>query len=239
MRPSVLDLFAGAGGMALGFKAAGAKCIGSIEFDQAAAETFSMLFMDEQPVVFGGPIEGDVNRVPVHALLDKMPESPAIVVGGPPCQGFSRIGKAKQASLLHEDARVRQGGVTDPGRNLLYQYFLAVVRESKPLAFVMENVPGMRQHLGNDFARKIAREAHYLGYNVRYFLLNAAHYGTPQHRWRLFFVGLRSDLGHDAIPRPPVQTHFDLGVLPGSTLPEDPWMIAVQICRESAIPSHP
>ena len=223
---SVLDLFAGAGGMALGFKAAGAQCIGAIELDQAAADSFARTFAADQPVVLGGPEAGDVNNVPVTTLLDNLPRLPDIVVGGPPCQGFSRIGRAKQASLLADDARVRHGGVSDPGRNLLYQYFLAVVREARPLAFVMENVPGMREHLGNDFARKIASEAHYIGYNVRYFLLDAANYGVPQRRSRLFFVGLRSDLGHDAIPEPPAQTHSGNSALLGSSLPDDHRLVA-------------
>ena len=226
MQPTVLDLFSGAGGMSLGFHGAGAKCIGAIEHDQAAAATFARIFAPDDPVTFGGPDAGDVNQVPVPDLIDALPERPLIVCGGPPCQGFSRIGRAKQASLLGAKERIRQGGITDPGRNLLYQYFLAVVRQAKPLAFVMENVPGMRQSMGNDFARRIAREAHYIGYNVRYFLLNAAHFGVPQHRWRLFFVGLRSDLGHDAVPRPPTQTHLHGPPMHGTALPEDSWMIS-------------
>ena len=225
VEPTILDLFAGAGGMALGFHAAGGKCIGAVEYDQAAADTFTQTFLKDDLVVLGGPNEGDVNKVPVPDLLSSLPDRPQVVIGGPPCQGFSRIGKAKQASLLGEEERIRHGGVSDPGRNLLYQYFLAVVHHAKPAAFVMENVPGMREHLGNDFARRIAREAHYLGYNVRYFLLNAARFGVPQHRWRLFFVGLRSDLGHDAVPRPPARTHLLGGQVTGSALPEDPWMI--------------
>jgi DNA (cytosine-5)-methyltransferase 1 len=227
LEPRILDLFAGAGGMALGFHAAGGKCIGAVEVDQAAAFTFEQTFLGEEDLaVFGGPDEGDVNRLPVPDLLSALPEPPTVVVGGPPCQGFSRIGRAKQASLLGAKERIRSGGVTDPGRNLLYQYFLAVVRHAQPAAFVMENVPGMRAHLGNDFARRIAREAHYLGYNIRYFLLNAAHFGVPQHRWRLFFVGLRSNLGHDTIPKPPVQTHMPASRPIGSAFPDDPWMIA-------------
>jgi DNA (cytosine-5)-methyltransferase 1 len=223
--PTILDLFAGAGGMALGFHGAGGRCIGAVEYDQAAAHTFA-LNVPGDPKVFGGPEEGDVNLLPVPTLLAALPSRPQVVVGGPPCQGFSRIGKAKQASLLVDGERIRKGGVTDPGRNLLYQYFLAVVRHAQPLAFVMENVPGMREHLGNDFARRISREAHYLGYNVRYFLLNAAHYGVPQHRWRLFFIGLRSDLGHNAVPRAPAQTHFPENLPADAPLPEDPWLIA-------------
>lgn len=218
--------------MALGFQAAGLKCIAAVECDQAAADTFRASLVDDDPIVFGGPLAGDVNQLSVRDLLDALPSEPTFIVGGPPCQGFSRIGRAKHASLLGETDRVRTGGVVDPGRNLLYQYFLAAVREARPLAFVMENVPGMRGHLGVDFARRISREAHYLGYNVRYFLLNAAHYGVPQNRWRLFFVGLRSDLGHRAVPEPPRQTHRPNGTPSATGLPEDPWMLA-----GSAIPT--
>jgi DNA (cytosine-5)-methyltransferase 1 len=224
--PKVLDLFSGAGGMALGFQAAGAKCIGAVEYDQAAADTFSAALSADSPVVFGGAESGDVNLLPAQELLAALPERPSIIVGGPPCQGFSRIGRAKQASLLGHQERIRTGGLKDPTRNLLYKYFLASVEHARPLAFVMENVPGMREHLGSDFARRIAAEAHYLGYNVRYFLLNAAHFGVPQNRRRLFFVGIRSDLGHKAVPTPPPQTHLP-GPLPvGTSISEDPWMVA-------------
>jgi len=222
----ILDLFAGAGGMALGFKAAGGHCLGAVEWDASAARTFGNTFADENPIVFGGPEQGDVNNLPVEELLGGLRDSPDLVVGGPPCQGFSRIGRAKQRSLLGEEERILQGGVRNPGRNLLYQYFLAVVRQARPQAFVMENVPGMREHIGSDFAHRISREANYLGYNVRYFLLNASWYGVPQHRWRLFFVGLRSDLGHNAVPTPPVRTHQAESSLEAASLPEDPWLIA-------------
>ena len=233
MHPSTLDLFAGAGGMSLGFRSAGFRCLGAVEWNEHAAATFARTFSDDNPVVFGGPERGDVNNIPIPELLGALPSRPDIVVGGPPCQGFSRIGRAKQASLLGDEARVRQGGVRDVGRNLLYRYFLGVVRACRPLAFVMENVPGMREQMGADFARKVAREAHHAGYNVRYFLLNAANYGVPQHRWRLFFVGLRSDLGHEAIPRPPTRTHAAQAALEGTSLPEDPWLISgaeIAIC---------
>ncbi len=226
MQPTTLDLFAGAGGMSLGFMAAGARCIGAVEWDEAAAATFTKTFAHDDPVVFGGPERGDVNGLEVGELLASLPALPDVVVGGPPCQGFSRIGRAKHASLLGSEDRVRLGGVRDVGRNQLYQYFLDVVRLSKPKAFVMENVPGMREQLGTDFARRISREAQSIGYNVRYFLLNAANYGVPQHRWRLFFVGFRSDLGHLAVPRPPPRTHEATSVLEGSSLPEDPYLIA-------------
>lgn len=222
----VLDLFSGAGGMALGFQAAGFRCVGAVEWNEAASKTFRHNFAHEQPTVFGGPEDGDVNNLEIDHLLDSLPAAPDIVVGGPPCQGFSRVGRAKQASLLNAELRVLQGGVRDPNRNQLYRYFLGVVSRARPLAFVMENVPGMREMMGVDHAGRIAREASALGYNVRYFLLNAAWYGVPQDRWRLFFVGMRSDLGPKAVPAPPRRTHTSDGPnLEGSAMPEDAWLI--------------
>lgn len=221
-----LDLFAGAGGLSLGFQAAGFRTIGAVEIDGVAAETFARTFETDEPVVFGGPDHGDVNQLDVRHLLDALPTLPDVVIGGPPCQGFSRIGRAKHASLLGEDERIRSGGIRDVSRNLLYQYFLDVVREAKPRAFLMENVPGMRELIGNDFARRIARESHGLGYNVRYFLLNAAHYGVPQNRWRIFFMGIRADLGVQAVPRPPVRTHSSEMEWEFSHLPDDAWFLS-------------
>lgn len=202
----VLDLFSGAGGFSLGFHAVGCQTIAAMDRDVFASNTFRRNFGPDVQV-FGGPDEGDAENLTPERLESLLEQRPDIIIGGPPCQGFSRIGRAKQASLLELDERTRQGGVTDPARNLLYRYFLEVVERLKPRAFVMENVPGMRQLHGVDVARRAAREAAHLGYNVRYFLLNAAHFGVPQVRWRLFFVGYRADLGPYAIPRPPVRTH--------------------------------
>lgn len=225
-RRRVLDLFAGAGGMALGFEAAGARCVGAVEMDPSAARTFETMFAAEGPRVFGGEEYGDMTRLAPRALLEQLDAAPEIVIGGPPCQGFSRIGRAKQKSLLKESERVLHGGVRDPLRNSLYRHFLEVVSEAKPKAFVMENVPGMREMLGIDVAERIAREASHLGYNVRYFLLNAAWYGVPQQRWRLFFVGLRSNLGHNAIPQPPIRTHRYGQEFPeGVKIPDDRWAV--------------
>lgn len=226
MTLKTLDLFAGAGGLSLGFQAAGFRTLGAVEIDAPAAETFARTFEEEGPVVFGGPDRGDANQLDVDDLLQALPASPDVIIGGPPCQGFSRIGRAKHASLLGDEERIRSGGVRDVGRNLLYQYFLDVVRVAKPLAFVMENVPGMRELMGNDFARRIARESYGLGYNVRYYLLNAAHFGVPQNRWRIFFMGIRADLGVQAVPRPPTRTHageVEMGVFP---LTDDRWFLS-------------
>lgn len=230
----VLDLFAGAGGMTLGFEAAGARSIGAVEWNAAAALTWERMFGGSGARLFGGPQRGDVNQLPVRELLDGLPAQVDIVVGGPPCQGFSQIGRAKLRSLLDTEVHIELG-VRDPERNELYRYFLAVVGLARPLAFVMENVPGMRGLLGVDHAGRIAREAASLGYSVRYFLLNAADYGVPQTRWRLFFVGIRADLGSFTIPRPPTRSHKHRLALPEAmALPDDPWMLA-----NAQIPSEP
>ena len=208
--------------MALGFEAAGARCVGAVEIDDPAANTFRTMFADHSPKVFSGRKKGDMSRLPVEELANSLSSLPDVIVGGPPCQGFSRIGRAKQMSLVDAAQRSRHGWVRDRDRNELYTYFLNAVRVLRPKAFVMENVPGMREMLGVDIARRIAREASALRYNIRVFLLNAAWFGVPQQRWRLFFVGLRQDLGPYAVPRPPIRTHVFGPDLPeGMTIPGD------------------
>lgn len=222
-RPRILDLFAGAGGMALGFEAAGGRCVGAVEIDAAAASTFRTNFAHENPRIFGGPVDGDVNQLAVEDLLAALPDQPDVVVGGPPCQGFSRIGRAKQMSLLDDEQKIRTG-MRNPERNLLYKYFLAVVAASRPAAFVMENVPGMRALQGVDLTARIRGEAQSLGYNVRCFLLNAAWFGVPQNRWRIFFVGFRRDLGTGILPEPPIRTHAaSMSPPEGMSLSHDDW----------------
>jgi len=237
----VLDLFCGAGGMSLGFEAAGARCIGAVDSDASAIETFTRMFGHNNPTIFGGPQEGNVRQLSVERLADSIKESPDIIVGGPPCQGFSKVGRGKNASLMDEDSRIHQGGIRNPGQNLLYRYFLEACQKLQPKAFVMENVPGMRHLMGIDMASRIAREASACGYNVRYFLLNAAWYGVPQQRWRLFFVGLSRKLGTSAIPAPPVRTHIADKTPPDGSggFSTDPWMIsgeAIPSVKEQKLP---
>jgi DNA (cytosine-5)-methyltransferase 1 len=231
LAPTVLDLFSGAGGMALGFKAAGARCMGAVDLDPVAALTFRQAFREDAPVVFGGQAGkgnpgGDMTRMPPGYLLERLPCTPDIVVGGPPCQSFSLVGRAKLRSLLTEEEYRRGGGRE---RNELYQLFLELVVAARPKAFVMENVPALRGTLGVDIAQRIAEDAERRSdhlYEVRYFLLNAAWYGVPQQRWRVFFVGLRRDLGPGAVPRPPERTHQPTDDFPeGMAFPEDHHMI--------------
>ena len=195
----VVDLFCGAGGLSLGFHAAGCRIVAGIDADERAGETYRKNFTNLQPdcppLVLHGT-EGDLEAIDLHAIASEYPAD--ILVGGPPCQGFSRIGRAKLASL-------KNCGFADDPRNALYRRFLDGIAAWHPMAIVMENVPGMQSVAGRNVAVGVARELADLGYIVWYSVLNTVWYGVPQFRERIFFVGTRADLG--AEPSMPPATH--------------------------------
>lgn len=198
-RPTVVDLFCGAGGFSLGFHAAGCHIQAAADIDEDAGETFlrnfSRLQPGHEPRVIAGD-EADLEQLDRGLLIGDGP--PDILIGGPPCQAFSTIGRAKLDSLSDE------GFAGDP-RNELYGVFVDAVAEWQPRAFVMENVPGMLSVDGRNVAEEVAAELASRGYEVGYALLNAAWYGVPQYRSRLFLIGIRKDLG--AGPVAPPATH--------------------------------
>lgn len=197
--PKVVDLFCGAGGFSLGFHAAGCRIISAADVDSVAGETFrrnfSVLQAAKPPKVFFGD-EGDLEYLDLDFLCEG--ERPDIVIGGPPCQGFSHLGRAKLDSLSDEGFR------GDP-RNDLYRRFLAAVEHWRPAALVMENVPGMLSVGGTNYADLVCAELAEIGYRTGYALLNAVWYGVPQFRERIFFLGIRQDLR--ATPIAPATTH--------------------------------
>lgn len=186
--PRVVDLFCGAGGFSLGFHAAGCRILAAADADAVAAETFrrnfDLLQPGRPPRVLGGD-DGDLERADLDLTGS---EPPDIVIGGPPCQAFSRLGRAKLNSLSDEGFR------GDP-RNILYRKFLDVVQRWRPRAVVMENVPGMLSVSGTNYADVVCGELAEIGYRVGYALLNAVWYGVPQFRERLFFIAIRDDIG--------------------------------------------
>jgi DNA (cytosine-5)-methyltransferase 1 len=195
--PLVVDLFCGAGGFSLGFHAAGCRILAAADADEAAAQTFrqnfGLLQQDEPPRV---PQNGDLEGIDLDAVVG--PHRPDIVIGGPPCQAFSRLGRAKLNSLSDEGFR------GDP-RNVLYRRFLTAIERWQPRALVMENVPGMLTVGGVNYADVVCGEMAAIGYRTGYALLNAVWYGVPQFRERLFFIGIREDLG--VRPAAPPTTH--------------------------------
>jgi DNA (cytosine-5)-methyltransferase 1 len=202
--PVVVDLFSGAGGLSLGFRAAGCRILAGIDHDDAANATFLDNFsrlQPGQPPFVPDPDEGDLHDLDLDGVRGD--ETVDIIIGGPPCQGFSRIGRAKIDSLRDEGQR-EEGFEEDP-RNELYKIFLSAVRLWKPRAFVMENVPGMLSLGGQNVADDIGGDLTESGYRVGYAVLNSVWYGVPQFRERLFFVGIRNDIGK--MPVLPAATH--------------------------------
>lgn len=195
----VVDLFAGAGGLSLGFQAAGCEVSAGVDADPVAGVTFRRNFAVLQPQSPPLVLAGEEYSLEVVDFLREADlPSPDILVGGPPCQGFSRLGRGKLDSLSDE------GFEGDP-RNQLYRGFMLMLAHWRPQAVVVENVPGMLSVRGVNYAERVAGEIAAAGYRVGYAVLNAVWYGVPQFRERLFFIGFRRDLG--VRPAAPPRTH--------------------------------
>lgn len=171
-RLRVLDTFAGAGGFSLGFEMAGCEVIGGIEIDDWASATFD--HNHKGAVV----IQRDIQLVSDDELRDAfVGKMPQILLGGPPCQGFSIC-------------RKNSGDPTDP-RNSLFVEFLRLARVLEPDYVVMENVPNIdkaRTHDGEAVMDIVKRELRGLGYHVAHRILEATDFGVPQMRRRMFVV---------------------------------------------------
>lgn len=204
--PRCIDLFCGAGGFSLGFQAAGAKVIAALDQDETAAETFrrnfALLQPNSAPRVLSGD-EGNIEDVDLSGLCSG--DGIDVLVGGPPCQGFSRVGRGKLDSLSEE-------GYAGDARNELYRRFLLAAELWRPKAVVMENVPGMLSVEGRSVADEVATDLIARGYRTGYAVLNAAWYGVPQYRDRLFFVGYDARLGiQPSVPPTTHRTSMPLG----------------------------
>lgn len=132
---------------------------------------------------------GDIREIPdPMALLQQYGlERVDVIIGGPPCQGFTRVGRGKIRSLKNDP-----GYIHDP-RNQYYREFIRFVEALRPLYFVMENVPDMQYYMDGEglLLHKAQRELEDLGYAVDWAVLRADHYGVPQTRRRLFIIGNR------------------------------------------------
>ena len=180
---TVLDLFCGAGGLSLGFEMAGFSVVLGIDSDPRCIETYTRNL--------GRGVVADITRIrdPV-AFLESATglKSVDVIIGGPPCQTFSPVGRIKMRSLGRDpDA--------DP-RNALWMHFMRFVERLKPAWFVMENVPGMASvKFGEQpFPDAVVETARKMGYTAGWRILDASHCGVPQTRKRLFIVGNRMDL---------------------------------------------
>ncbi|EKO3685497.1 DNA cytosine methyltransferase [Vibrio metschnikovii] len=202
MTIKAIDLFAGAGGFTCAAHDAGVDVIAAIEFDKAASDTYRKNFIEREKreiLLRAGPVDGDINNVDPKKLRKELklrPKELDLILGGPPCQGFS----------TH---RIKNAGVNDPRNQLLLRYF-EFVNEFKPKAFLVENVAGLLWKRHKDFLDKFIALAEGEHYVIKFKeVLNAKDYGVPQNRKRVFILGVREDINkkHD-FPFPPEPTHF-------------------------------
>ena len=195
----VLDLFAGCGGLSLGFQAAGFRIAAAIENDQDAARSHGENFHPGDP---RHSRPRDVTTPPTQLTaslgLENAQDAFDIVIGSPPCQAFARIGRAKLREVdNHPKAFLHDGRWT------LFHQWLEHVRVCEPLAAVMENVPDVLNHGGRNIAEETCQALERYGYRCAYTLLNAAFYGVPQFRERMFLIAYRRELAQPiSFPEP-------------------------------------
>jgi DNA (cytosine-5)-methyltransferase 1 len=186
-RPIGVDLFAGAGGLSLGFEQAGFDVLAAVEYDPIHAATHEFNFPDCATICRSvADIDGEYIRA--HSKIGRCDVD--VVFGGAPCQGFSMIGKR---------------ALDDPRNSLVY-HFVRIVSELRPKYFVFENVRGLTVGEHKKFLEEIIAEFKANDYVVfeDYQVLNAANYGVPQSRQRLFLMGARKG---KRLPEYPAPTH--------------------------------
>lgn len=187
---NIVSLFAGCGGLDLGFEMAGFNVIWANEYDGSIHETYRLNHPDTI-----------LNTSDIRSLSG--PDIPDCdgIIGGPPCQAWSEGGKRL--------------GIVDPRAQLFLDY-IRIVREKQPSFFVIENVQGLLQDKHKDSLNRFVSLLKEAGYRVNYELLNAADYKIPQDRFRVFFIGIRNDLKNkfhfpDAVSDPPITLRQAIG----------------------------
>ena len=176
-----IDLFSGCGGLSLGFEMAGYKSLLAIDNWQDALDTYKHNNPNARTLC------GDLSEInPEDIRREYNIDRVSVIIGGPPCQGFSIAGKR----------------IIDDERNKLYKSFVSFVRCFMPDAFVMENVPNILSIGGGAVKESIIKDFSELGYNVTYKVLLASDYGVPQNRRRAVFVGLKN--GEYIFPLPTI-----------------------------------
>ncbi len=185
-KPTGIDLFAGAGGFSLGMRNAGFNILAAVEIDKWAAWTYRA---NQKGTIV---IEEDIQKITAERLLKIVNLKKGeldILFGGPPCQGFTFISKARSL---------------DNPKSKLMNEFVRMVKGIQPKIFYIENVPGMFAY--KDFLAFLMGRLERYGYVVRCLMMDAASYGVPQRRKRIFIQGARKDL--KMLPTFPPPTHF-------------------------------
>ncbi|MFY0583837.1 DNA cytosine methyltransferase [Cystobacter fuscus] len=210
----MLDLFSGCGGLTLGFHRAGCEVVGGVEFDEHAARSHALNFHRHLPpeLFEAHASPKDITVTGPHTLLQsfgvKKPEYEVdVLVGGPPCPAFTRVGRAKLREVQEHPEAFRH----DP-RAKLYLPYLEYVKALKPVALLMENVPDILNFGGHNLAEEVCEVLEGLGYRCSYTLVNAANYGVPQMRERFILVGIHKAAGaYFSFPVPTRKVDFPSG----------------------------
>jgi DNA (cytosine-5)-methyltransferase 1 len=180
---NVLDLFCGCGGLSQGFIDAGYNVLLGVDFDKAALETYK--YNHKESYALLADLSNDEGILEIEKKLDG--KKVDIVIGGPPCQGFSLTGARD---------------INDT-RNKLYLAVVKTVEKFEPKAFLIENVPGIATLYNGVVKQQIINTLEDMGYNVTVSEkpLLAADYGVPQMRKRMFFIGFKKEFGYFEFPK--------------------------------------
>lgn len=181
-KPTCIDLFCGCGGLSKGFELAGYDVLLGVDNNEPALKTFALNHKGSK--VFNGDLSAKGTFEKIDELIGCRQID--VIVGGPPCQGFSLTGRRQ----------------FDDERNKLYLAMIETVRRFKPRAFLIENVPGMATLYKGEVKDEIIKRFTKMGYNVKAQILCAADYGVPQIRKRLVFVGLLNSERDFDFPKP-------------------------------------
>jgi DNA (cytosine-5)-methyltransferase 1 len=179
----VIDLFAGCGGFSIGFEKAGYDIISAVEFDKNIAKSYEVNHPKTKMIA------DDIKNVDNNNIFKK--NDATIIIGGPPCQGFSMAG-----------ARIRKGFIDDP-RNYLFKHYFNVVKIVRPKIFIIENVKGIltmkKGQIFNEIKKIFEDPDNFEGkpYKIQYKVMKAKEYGIPQNRERTIIVGSMIDFNLD------------------------------------------
>jgi len=184
MMPKIIDLFSGCGGLALGFEKAGFDIAAGIEIMPEACKTIaynlSWRYGKENTHICG-----DITKIDGKIFENRVGKEGCIVIGGPPCQAYSKAGRGKLRSLGKDRVNVKDK------RGYLYQDFLRFVFEMDARAVIMENVPEATNFGGKNIPEIVCKELFEHGYNAYWTILNSADYGVPQVRERVFVIAIK------------------------------------------------
>lgn len=220
---TVVDLFCGCGGFSQGFKQAGFDVLLGVDSWKDATTTYAHNFTDTIA------LNADITTVTGQSILDSLQDSGIseidVIIGGPPCQGFSLSGKR----------------MLDDPRNVLYKSFVEIVKELKPKYFVMENVLGLIRLFNGKVKEEVMSDFTEIGYNVEMQVLSAEQYGVPQQRKRVFFVGVNKNsvknTSHFSFPK---ATHGNkeelLDILTCKDAISDLDFVPDDVCKPHSIP---